>query len=135
MGAFSGARPALAARPKDRGPLSRHGIVGMVEEIEPNDLALLMAAGDRNIIVVDVREDHERATVCIEESIHIPMNEIPERLHEIPTDRRVIVYCHHGGRSQMVAAYLETQGYPSVLNLSGGIDLWALTVDRKLRRY
>lgn len=107
----------------------------MVEEIEPRDLARLLQDREPSLLVVDVREEYEREVVCIEESIHIPMNEIPDRLHEIPSDRRVVLYCHHGSRSQMVAAYLETQGYTSVQNLTGGIDLWAQTVDRRLRRY
>ncbi|HEV2317778.1 MAG TPA: rhodanese-like domain-containing protein [Thermoplasmata archaeon] len=107
----------------------------VVEEIEPEDLAALLRAGPSDLLVLDVREDDERETARIEPSIHIPMNEVPGRLIEIPTDRRVVVYCHHGHRSAMVAGYLEGQGYPRVLNLTGGIDAWAQIVDPAVPRY
>ncbi|MGI0151609.1 MAG: rhodanese-like domain-containing protein, partial [Thermoplasmata archaeon] len=92
----------------------------MVEEIEPKDLAQLLRRGDPELLLLDVREDFERETASIDGSIHIPMNEIAGRLHELPSDRRIVVYCHHGGRSEAVAGYLESQGYPAVLNLTGG---------------
>ena len=63
------------------------------------------------------------------------MNEVPNRLSEIPKDRKLVVYCHHGTRSMMVAAYLEGAGYPAPTNLDGGIDAWSQHVDRKVPRY
>ncbi|WP_019138543.1 rhodanese-like domain-containing protein [Peptoniphilus timonensis] len=72
-------------------------------------------------IIIDVREDYElEETGTIKNSIHIPMDQIPNRLKEIPKDRDIYVLCRSGVRSYNVAAYLEERGY-DVTNLDGGI--------------
>ncbi len=107
----------------------------MVEEILPAELAeRLRSDGDR-LFLLDVREDDEREAARIEPSVHIPMGQVPRRLAEIPRDRTVVVYCHMGGRSAMVAGFLEAQGYTDVANLTGGIDDWSTAVDPKVPRY
>lgn len=72
-------------------------------------------------IIIDVREDYElEETGRIKNSIHIPMDQIPNRLEEIPKDREIYLLCRSGVRSYNVAAYLEERGY-DVTNLDGGI--------------
>lgn len=72
-------------------------------------------------IIIDVREDYElEETGTIKNSIHIPMDQIPDRLKEIPKDREIYVLCRSGVRSYNVAAYLEERGF-DVTNLDGGI--------------
>lgn len=72
-------------------------------------------------IIIDVREDYElEETGTIKNSIHIPMDQIPDRLKEIPKDREIYLLCRSGVRSYNVAAYLEERGY-DVTNLDGGI--------------
>ncbi len=67
---------------------------------------------------------------------HIPMSEIPERYQEIPRDIKVIVHCHHGGRSQKVIDYLTREhGFSNLLNLEGGIEAWSQEIDPKVPRY
>lgn len=85
--------------------------------------------------LLDVREPWEYELVHIDGALHIPMGEIAERLAELPTDKPVIVVCHHGMRSLAVAQFLLTQGVTEVSNLDGGIDAWAATVDPALARY
>jgi rhodanese-related sulfurtransferase len=60
---------------------------------------------------------------------------VPDHLAELPHDRRIIVYCHHGGRSYAVAGYLETEGFEDVTNLTGGIDEWSRLIDPDVPRY
>ena len=71
--------------------------------------------------IIDVREDYElEETGTIKNSIHMPMDQIPYRLKEIPKDREIYLLCRSGVRSYNVAAYLEERGY-DVTNLDGGI--------------
>ena len=63
------------------------------------------------------------------------MNEIPSRMEEIPKDRTVVVYCHMGARSLLVAGFLAENGFASVANLAGGIDAWSVEVDPSVPRY
>lgn len=86
-------------------------------------------------IVLDVRELSELAIARIEGSIHIPMNQVPERHAELDKEQNIIVMCHHGVRSQQVAQYLKHCGFSSVFNLSGGIDAWSCECDQSIPRY
>jgi rhodanese-related sulfurtransferase len=107
----------------------------MVEEISVETLAEGLRSADAHLFLLDVREDDEREAARIEPSVHIPMSQVPARLAEIPKDKRVVVYCHMGGRSSMVASFLESRGFPEVANLTGGIDEWSATVDPNVPRY
>ena len=90
-------------------------------------------------LLLDVREDWELALAAIRpagaELRHMPMGQIVERLAELPAARPIVCLCHHGVRSQQVAAYLERQGFEQVFNLSGGIDAWSCQVDPSVARY
>ena len=72
-------------------------------------------------IVIDVREDYElEETGTIKGAIHIPMNEVPNRLNEITKEREIYILCRSGVRSYNVAKYLNELGYEAI-NLDGGI--------------
>ncbi len=107
----------------------------VVDALTPEQLSEKLKASPGSYVLLDVREPDERETARIEPSIHIPMNEVPQRLAELPRDTPVVVYCHHGGRSSMVAGYLEGEGFEGVVNLTGGIDRWAARVDPTVPRY
>lgn len=107
----------------------------MVEELPAPVVAEQLRRGPAEVLLLDVREAYERRFASIEPSVHIPMNEVPDRLGEIPRDQRIVVYCHSGERSMMVAGFLESRGYRSVANLTGGIDAWSVLVDPDVPRY
>lgn len=73
--------------------------------------------------VLDVREDVEWVHGHIEGAVHIPLNELPGRIHELPEGQTLIV-CKIGGRSAQATMYLSGQGY-EVVNLDGGMIDWA----------
>ena len=90
-------------------------------------------------VLLDVREPWEVALASIRvdgiEALDIPMNQVPERLSEVPTTRPVICICHHGARSAQVVAFLAQHGIDAGYNLAGGIDAWSTTVDGAVPRY
>jgi rhodanese-related sulfurtransferase len=94
-----------------------------VTQVDPAGLKDLMA-GEAQACVLDVREDWERAAGFIPGSLHIPMQEVPGRLGELEPSAQIIVVCHVGARSQLVAEFLVRQGYRQVANLRGGMDAW-----------
>ena len=73
--------------------------------------------------LIDVREGTELEQARIDGAHHIPLGELVTRLHEVPRDRTVYVFCHVGGRSAQAVAYLEQQGVDAV-NVDGGIVGW-----------
>lgn len=100
--------------------------------VDVEEAARRFEAGE--VLLLDVREPSELALAKVEGAVHVPMRQVPARLADIPKDRPVLVLCHHGGRSQVVADWLHAQGY-RVGNVAGGIDAWACDVDPTLPRY
>ena len=85
--------------------------------------------------MLDVRDEWETKLCRLEHSTHIPVEEIELRTGELDAGDEIVVYCHHGIRSGAVAGYLRAQGFARAVNLAGGLDLWARTVDPSMRRY
>lgn len=106
----------------------------MVSEIRSRDLKARLDKGDQPVLL-DVREPEEVAIVQLPGAVHIPMGEIPGRVHELDPDKEIIVYCHHGVRSLRVAQFLAQRDFTKVANLAGGIDAWALEVEPGMARY
>ena len=107
-----------------------------MNQITAGQLAAWLAdAGRDKPVLMDVREPWEWETARIEGSQHMPMREVPARLGEIDSDREVVAICHHGGRSQQVAIFLEKNGFSKVHNLQGGVDAWSRTVDPAVPLY
>jgi adenylyltransferase/sulfurtransferase len=104
-----------------------------VPQLTVTDLKKRMDRGE-DAYVIDVREPFEYAIANIGGKL-IPQNDVPKRLAEIDRDREVIVQCKSGGRSQKIAEFLKQQGYPSVVNLSGGILAWADQIDPTVKKY
>ena len=105
-----------------------------LSEILPRELKERIETGDRPLIL-DVREPEEIALAAFPDAVHIPMGEVPARLSELDSRRETVVVCHHGIRSAQVAGFLATKGFVRVLNLTGGIDAWSLSVDSSVPRY
>lgn len=106
----------------------------MIGAIDAAALAAELEAG-KDVFLLDVREQGEWQTCQIPGNTLIPLGQIPARLGEIPKDRRIVAYCHHGGRSGRALQYLEQQGFSDLTNLTGGIDAWAIAVDPEMTRY
>jgi rhodanese-related sulfurtransferase len=106
----------------------------VIEDLTPAEVAERIDS-DSPPVLLDVREDWERDAATIPGSIHIPLGQLPVRVHELDEDDAIVVYCHHGGRSLQAAMWLEQQGYDQLANLDGGIDAWSRDVDHSIPRY
>lgn len=91
-----------------------------MKEISPAELKQLIASKS-DIQIIDVREDYEYDEANINGTL-IPMGEVMDRVEEISRDKKVIVHCRSGKRSETVIKALEAQhGFTNLYNLSGGI--------------
>lgn len=106
-----------------------------MQQISPNELVKLLETNPDFTVLLDVREPHEFEHCHITGSQLMPMQTIPSRLDELPRDKTIVTICHHGMRSQQVANFLIQQGINNVINLSGGVDAWALNVEPDMPRY
>jgi len=76
--------------------------------------------------VVDVRTPQETAAGMIPGALRIPVDEIEQRMKELPRDgRRTLVYCAGGSRSAAACEFLSRQGYEELYNLEGGFQSWS----------
>ncbi|MGQ7364706.1 FAD-dependent oxidoreductase [Streptococcus suis] len=72
-----------------------------------------------NAFLLDVREEFELATGTIESSHHIPLNQLRQRLGELPKNQPIYVYCQVGHRGYNATRILSQAGF-DVKNLDGG---------------
>lgn len=84
--------------------------------------------------LLDVREAWEYDIAHIDNSRLIPLGQLITRLDELDAHQRYVVICHHGVRSMHACYVLERSGF-EVINLMGGIDQWAKTVDPTMPLY
>ena len=103
-----------------------------VPEITAKELKRRLDAGE-TITVLDVREPHEYQAGHISE-LHIPMGEIPARMHELDPSQELVVYCRSGNRSGRVVEFLQSSGFDRVWNLKGGITAWVQEMGPKTAR-
>jgi len=78
---------------------------------------------ERGYSMVDVRSAQEFSRGALPGSINIPVDELRERLHEIPT-KDVLVHCQVGQRGHTAALLLNEMGF-NALNLDGGYQTWS----------
>lgn len=107
-----------------------------MQQITAQQLAAWLADTKRaRPVLLDVREPWEHDKARIAGAQLLPMREIPARQGELDPDHDIVVFCHLGGRSLQVAAFLEKQGFSRVHNLVGGVDAWAKSVDPAVPLY
>jgi rhodanese-related sulfurtransferase len=74
--------------------------------------------------ILDVRTQDEWDQEHIAGSTLIPLDELPNRLAELPIDRDIVVVCRSGHRSQSGTEILKQAGYQNVYCLNGGLIAW-----------
>ncbi len=91
-----------------------------VQEISVAELAERL---DVSAVVVDVRQPDEYLSGHVPGAVLIPLNDVPDRYGELPTDREVLVVCRSGGRSHVASEFLVANGVRAV-NVAGGTLAW-----------
>ena len=79
-----------------------------------------------DVVFVDLRTAHERSQKMIpaKNQLHIPIEELRERAHEVPKDKEVIVFCILSTRGFEGQLILNQAGYEDVKFVQGGIQFW-----------
>jgi rhodanese-related sulfurtransferase len=111
-------------------------IESMAENVEVSceELDRLIKAKTKGVFLLDVRQGWEFDLCHLEGSTlmaKVDLAQIFPGLKEMD----VITICHHGVSSLSAAFYLREAGLPRVRSLHGGLDEWALTVDKAMARY
>jgi len=104
-----------------------------VPEIKAEELKQRLDAGE-NLFLLDVRSENEYETSNIGGHL-IPLPELPERVHELDSSRKIVAVCKMGPRGAKAVQLLHMAGFTQVWNLAGGIHAWSDRVDRRVRKY
>ena len=75
-----------------------------------------------NICLLDIRTKNEHDRSRVINSLWIPLDELRDRLKEIPKDKKIYVYGHVGIRSYIAERILKGSGFKHVYNIVGGIS-------------
>lgn len=105
-----------------------------IRSLTPAEVKALLER-DEPVLLLDIREPYELWLSRLEGALNIPLSEMDTRWQEIPADRPVIVFCHHGIRSARLIRRLQAHGRHNLINLEGGIDAWSRDVDPSIPRY
>lgn len=81
-------------------------------------------------VFVDVRDEVEVSLGTIEGSINIPLDDLRNRLEELPKDKELLIYCQVGLRGYVAYRILKQKGYKAK-NLSGGYKTYQLAVQKQ----
>ena len=74
-------------------------------------------------LLIDVRTAEEYESGYIEGAVNIPVQELPQRLDEVPRELPIVVYCRSGNRSAAAVETLSAAGYSPIYDM-GGIRDW-----------
>jgi len=106
-----------------------------MQQMTPTQLRDHLETASTTPLLIDVREPWEFDICALDNSILIPMGQIPAKIDTLDPEQEIVVICHHGIRSAHVCRYLEHQGYDKTINLAGGVDAWARDVDINMSVY
>lgn len=84
----------------------------------------MLEVDTNKVALIDVRTVEEYASGTIPGAINIPVDDLRDRLSELPTDRPIWLFCGVGLRGYLASNILKVRGYKEVRNLIGGITTY-----------
>jgi rhodanese-related sulfurtransferase len=87
--------------------------------------------GEKDFVLIDVREKVERDINHIPGSVLIPKGDFQtgEALSQLPQDKQVVLYCKTGIRSAEVLAIVRGAGLDNAVHVGGGVSAWVTQID------
>lgn len=82
-------------------------------------------------LLIDVRTPQEYSLATIKGAINIPVDDLRERLDEIPKDKGIYVFCQVGLRGYLAGRILMQHGYTRIRNLSGGYKTYHFAAQKQ----
>lgn len=105
-------------------------------EVTPRQVKQLLDQ-KQDLVLIDCRLPQEHDLAKIPGSVLIPLQDVARHADELleMKDKKVVVHCHHGGRSLQMTAMLRQYGFSDVKSMAGGIDVWSVDIDPSVTRY
>ena len=88
----------------------------------------VVQADHGKVLLLDTRTPAEYAFGSIEGAVNIPLDDLRDRLDEIPKDKEIYTFCAVGLRGYLAQQILRAHGFTRVKNLSGGYKTYSAAV-------
>ena len=100
---------------------------GGYTNISPEQAKEMLASGDSDLLLLDVRTKDEYKEGHIKGAKLIPVQVLSGMIDEITgyREKKVLVYCLSGGRSSRASGLLQEKGFKTIYNIDGGIKKWS----------
>jgi sulfur-carrier protein adenylyltransferase/sulfurtransferase len=110
-----------------------------IPEMTVTDLKQVLDSGDKDYVLLDVRNPNEYEIARIPGSVLVPLPDIEngqgvEKVRSLLNGDRLIVHCKMGGRSMKALGILKAAGIDGT-NVKGGIQAWSREVDASVPEY
>lgn len=113
--------------------LTLAGCSQALSQADGRDISVEQALKDwqnKSAIILDVRTSAEYAAGHIPGAKLIPLDELPKRINEVPTDTKVYVICRSGNRSSQAVGLLREKGYSNTYNILNGMNAWKGPIEK-----
>ena len=94
--------------------------------VDSNEARSILDADPDGTVVIDVRRDDEWVTGHVTGAIHIPVDDLTDRMDQVPTDKKILFICAAGVRSGLASEMAAAMGYASenLINIEDGTPAW-----------
>ena len=94
--------------------------------VDSNEARQMLDADPENTIVVDVRRDDEWVTGHVTGAIHVPVDDLTDRMDQVPEGKKVLFICAAGVRSGLACEMAASMGYDTnnLYNIEDGTPSW-----------
>ena len=123
------------------GAVSNEAAEAVVDStINVKQLAEMLKArerGEKDFVLIDVREPNEYDIVSIPGSVLIPKDKflMGDALADLPSDKQIVLYCKVGGRSAEVLAAVKGAGFKDAIHVGGGVLAWVSQIEPEKPSY
>ena len=94
--------------------------------VDSDEASAMLAAAPSGTVVIDVRRDDEWEAGHVTGAIHINVDELTDRMSEVPQDKKLLFICAAGVRSGLACEVAASMGYDSenLYNIEDGTPFW-----------
>ncbi len=94
--------------------------------VDSNEASQMLDADPENTVVVDVRRDDEWVTGHVTGAIHVPVDDLTDRIDQVPEGKKVLFICAAGVRSGLACEMAASMGYDTnnLYNIEDGTPSW-----------
>jgi rhodanese-related sulfurtransferase len=97
-----------------------------IKKVSTDELSRLLDTEDVILLDINLNEDANKFHINHSKRKHIPLNDLNVSLPQLPKDKKIVIMCLKGTRSETAARYLIGKGYMHVFVVEGGLQQWIL---------